>query len=120
MKKLILLLLLIPNLVIAETWICTNEDKKFTFKRDGDRFLVNETRYALNKIQYGTDYYLQIYGENDWRIWLIANPEDHIGWVQIYQLNKVYKGKRRNKLLYRFLPFDGKDKVLELSCGVSG
>ena len=121
MKKLLLLILLIPNLVMAETWICTNEDKKLTFKRDGDRFLVNEINYGKkDKIKYDKDQYLQIYLEHDYNIWLIENPEDHIAWVGIYQLNKVYRSQKRNKLHYRFLPSVGDDKLLELFCGVSG
>ena len=120
MKKLLLLILLIPNLVMAETWICTNEDKKLTFKRDGDRFFINEIHYGKkDKIKYDKDQYLQIYLENDWSIWLIENPEDHIAWVGIYQLYKVHGEQTRNKLLYRFLTYDGKDLLFDLSCGVT-
>lgn len=121
MKKLILLLLLIPNLVIAETWICTNEDKKLTFKRNGDKFLVNEINYGKeDEIKHDQDQLLQIYHENNFSIWLIQNPENHIAWVEIYQLNKVYRSQKRNKLHYRFLTYEGDDKLFELFCGVSG
>ena len=45
MKKLLLLLLVIPNLVMAETWVCSNvnEDGEIvtsTYKRKGDKFII--------------------------------------------------------------------------------
>ena len=48
MKKLLLLLFLIPNLVMAETWVCSNvnEDGEIvtsTYKRKGDKFIIGNS-----------------------------------------------------------------------------
>jgi len=120
MKKLLLLLLLIPNLVIAETWICTNETRKFTFKRHGHKFIVNEIWYgkedAIISDSYAT---LEIFREGDFSIWLIKDPEKTILGMEIYQLDKVYEAQTRNKLRYRVLGYKWEDAMYELSCGVS-
>ena len=48
MKKLLLLLLLIPNLVMGETWVCSNinEDGEIvtsTYTRKGDKFIIGNS-----------------------------------------------------------------------------
>jgi hypothetical protein len=121
MKKLILLLLLIPNLVIAETWICTNETRKFTFKRHGEKFIVNEIWYGKEDTIISDSYAtLQIFHENDFSIWLIKDPEKIFWGMEIFQLDKVYGAQTRNKLRYRVLGHKWEDLFLEMPCGVSG
>jgi len=60
MKKLLLFLFLIPNLVMAETWVC----------HDTDNNTVNTTTYKrLNKEEFDTSYgRYKISHENDERI----------------------------------------------------
>ena len=62
MKKLLLLLLLIPNLVMAETWVCSYVEKPDN--------LINTTTYKrLNKEEFDTPYgNYKISHENDERI----------------------------------------------------
>ena len=75
MKKLLLLLSLIPNLVLAETWVCSSliNDKIETnvFKRVGNEFhwkIDNELT-----IKY------EIWYEDAWQIKLIDSKKDDIG-----------------------------------------
>jgi len=54
MKKLLLLLFLIPNLVLAETWVCSylhNEKiKSSTYKREGSTF-INKFKSNFQQIK---------------------------------------------------------------------
>ena len=91
MKKLLLLLFLIPNLVMAETWVCSylhNENiESLTFKRDGKIF-INKTESGLHKIdpklypkKYNTSEYEILY-ESNFQIKLIDSDTSKTGlWV---------------------------------------
>ena len=75
MKKLLPLLLLIPNLVMAETWVCSylhqGEIETNTYKRVG-----NEFHWKINDeltIKY------EIWYEDAWQIKLIDSKKDDIG-----------------------------------------
>ena len=91
MKKLLLLLFLIPNLVLAETWVCSylhNENiESSIYKRDGRTF-INKFESSFHKIDpkkypkktITTEY--EILYENDFQIKLIESDTSAIGiWV---------------------------------------
>jgi len=75
MKKLLLLLLLIPNLVMAETWVCSylhqGEIKTNTYKRVGNEFHRKINDELTSKYE--------IWNESDFQIKLINTKKDDIG-----------------------------------------
>ena len=80
MKKLLLILLLIPNLVLAETWVCHYlENKKIgtlVFKRTGNQFiweLDSKLTEEATIIKY------DIWYENNFHIKLIKSNKGSIG-----------------------------------------
>lgn len=59
MKKLLLLLFLIPNLVMAETWVCVYEDGSIAkYTRSGDVFML--AGYLPNEIIFENDEYIHL------------------------------------------------------------
>jgi len=91
MKKLLLLLFLIPNLVMAETWICSNlhngKIETSAYKREGNTFIkkaesvfhkIDPEKYPKKNIT--TKY--EIWNENDFQIKLIDSNKNTTGvWV---------------------------------------
>lgn len=84
MKKLILILLLIPNLVMAETWVCSylhqGEIETSVYERVGNEFhwKINDELTSKYEIWY----------EDALRIKLIDSRKDEIG-IEAKLLSKV-------------------------------
>ena len=95
MKKLLLLLFLIPNLVLAETWVCSSliNDKIETnvFKRVGNEFhwKINDELTSKYEIWY----------ESDFQIKLINIKKDDIG-IGATLLTRTYPPKFSSVHLY--------------------
>jgi len=75
MKKLLLLLFLIPNLVMAETWVCSylldGRIENSRYERKGDNFFW----YINDELTVKLD----IWYESDYQIKLIESDRDGIG-----------------------------------------
>ena len=135
MRKLLLLSLLIPNLVMAETWVCFYngadlirgkyyENPQMTtqkFKRDGNSFLST------------SDKNYKIWDEDNWHIWLLQEPYDRESYaspdspknldVEMVVLkkyragNKLYSQPKIRKIRFNIDPndriYDGKCEVVK-------
>ena len=91
MKKLLILLLLIPNFVMAETWVCSypgylsGKIVQITFKKSGKYFISDSEKCNYSE------------SKNYLSLACIGTDEDG-GWIFSHIINKKNGDYRRNAL----------------------